>query len=54
MSLRIAVVVLVFGGGAVLLIYLFDRLLRLRGTKDQSGGSQEHWVDPDVGIGGDD
>ena len=46
--MSIALAILVFGGGAVLLIYLLDRLLRLRGSEDESVGSYDHWSDGQI------
>jgi hypothetical protein len=48
---RTLLAVVVFAGGAFLLIFLLDRLMRLRGSKDEGSGSQEHWAEPDIGIG---
>ncbi|HEU4499472.1 MAG TPA: hypothetical protein VFR60_09060 [Sphingomicrobium sp.] len=41
----------IFIGGAVLILSLLNRLLRLRGSKDESAGSQQHSVDFDTGSG---
>jgi hypothetical protein len=51
MSTRMLLAILAFGGDAVLLIILLDRLLMLRGSKDETDGSQDRWADPDIGIG---
>ncbi|HEU0310584.1 MAG TPA: hypothetical protein VFR36_05130 [Sphingomicrobium sp.] len=45
------IAILVFAGVGLLLIFLLDRLLRLRGTKDQSEGNYDHWSDGQVRIG---
>ena len=43
--------IVIFIGGAVLILSLLNRLLRLRGSKDESAGSQQHSVDFDTGSG---
>ena len=51
---KLALTIAFFGSLSILLVYLLLQLFKLRGTKDESSGSSEHWLPGDSGGGSSD